>query len=156
MSELAVIQPSSEKPRCKPYYDSMVNTSNQRIPRRILLAVLCIPILCSAILAQHNSQIFTVAAAKENATRLGSSQVLVRGHFWWGKEGSIIFDGGYKPVLRLRYSDGFNAKHSYHDLFPTGKTRKSDVATITGRLHLEANGKLVLIADDIQLSENPQ
>ena len=105
--------------------------------------------------AQHDLQVFTVAAAKDSAARLGSTQVSVQGHFWWGKEGSIIFDSGYKAVLQLKYSDEFLKKHPYHELFPTGKTRKSDLATITGRLHLEAS-KVVLIADDIQFAQNPQ
>lgn len=124
--------------------------------RVILLVLICVPTSRLALYAQRDSQIFTVSAAIDNAARLGSSPVSVRGHFWWGKEGSIVFDGGYKAVLVLHYSEEFNAKHSYHELFPTGKMRKSDVATITGRLHMEANGRLVLIADDIQFAENPR
>ena len=66
----------------------------------------------------------------------------------------MIYDSGYKAVLVLRYSDKFNAKHSYQELFLIGKTRKSDIATISGRLHLDANGRLVLLVDDILFAEN--
>jgi hypothetical protein len=129
-----------------------MNSLNQGKLRVILLALLCMPILCSAMFAQSASEIFTVAAATDNASRLGSRRVQVRGHFWLGKEGSMIYDSGYKAILRLQYSDAFNAKHDFHELL--GKARKSDLVTITGCLHLEPNGKLVLIADDIQFAEN--
>jgi hypothetical protein len=135
------------------YPDFVMNASRQPNLRTILLALLCIPLVCSALFAQHDSQIFTVAAARDSAARLGSTQISVRGHFRWGK--SIIFDSGHKAVLRVKYSDEFHKKHPYHELFPAGKTRKSDLATITGRLHSE--GKYIaLIADDIQFDQNPQ
>jgi hypothetical protein len=102
--------------------------------------------------ALPDSRIFTVATAKDNAVRLGSSRISVRGHFWLGKEGSMIFDSGFKEILPLHYSDEFNSKYSYHELI--GKVRKSDVVTITGRLS-RANGGLVLIADDIQFADVP-
>jgi hypothetical protein len=110
----------------------------------------------SAIFGQSNPQTFTVGAAKENSAHLGSSQILVRGHFWWGKEGSMVFDNGYRAILGLRYSDAFLAKHPYHEMSPSGKTRKSNIVTITGRLQTESNGRLVLIADDILFAENPK
>lgn len=134
--------------------DTVINSLNQDKLRVILLALLWVPNFCPAIFAQPDLPTFTVAAAKDNAPRLGSRRVQVRGHFWLGKEGSMIYDSGYKAILRLQYSDAFNAMHSYHELL--GKTRKSDLVTIVGRLHLEPNGQLVLMADDIQFAKNLQ
>lgn len=152
---ISVCFPFNRK-RTQEYPESVMNALRRPNLRVILLVLICVPTSCLALCAQRDSQIFTVAAAKDNAAQLGSSPVSVRGRFWWGKEGSIVFDSGYKAVLVLQYSDAFNAKHSYHELFPTGKKRKSDVATIAGRLHMEANGRLVLIADDIWFAENPR
>jgi hypothetical protein len=136
------------------YLDSVRTCTNQPNRRVILPALLCLLILPSEIFGQRDPRTFTVGAAIENAARLGSSQILVRGHFWWGKEGSMVFDSGYRTILRLRYSDAFLSKHPYHEMFPSGKTRKSDIVMITGRLQAESNGRLVLIADDIQFAEN--
>lgn len=134
----------------------MIKASSQFNRRGFLIALLCLPLFCLAMHAQNDLQTFSVSQAKSNATGLGSKEILVYGHFWWGKEGSMVFDGGYKAILIVRYSDEFLAEHPYNELFPYGKSRKSDIATIKGRLHLEANGKLVLIADDIKFAENPQ
>jgi hypothetical protein len=100
--------------------------------------------------AQVKSHVFTVAAAKQNAAHVGVGTVLVHGHFWCGKEGSIIFDTGYKAVLKLRFSDHFNSKHSFRELLDNA--RKSDVATIEGQLQVEPNGRVILIADDIRFA----
>jgi hypothetical protein len=116
------------------------------------------PVLVNPVVPDNQSavakdaQVFSVAAATDDAGRLGSSPVSVRGHFWWGKEGSMIFDSGYKAVLPLQYSDEFNSKHSFPEF--VSKPRKSDVVTITGRLHSKPNGRLTLVADDIQFAEN--
>ncbi|HEV2214763.1 MAG TPA: hypothetical protein VGR64_05695 [Terracidiphilus sp.] len=112
-------------------------------------------IMTSTIIAMRSLPIFTVAAAKDNAVRLGSRQIQVRGHFWWGKEGSMIYDSGYKAILPLHYSAGFNSKYPIEKLLRAVRIRKSDLATITGRLQLEPNGRFVLAADDIQFVENP-
>ncbi|HEY2857320.1 MAG TPA: hypothetical protein VGJ21_02760 [Terracidiphilus sp.] len=109
------------------------------------------PVLAHPVV--DGSTVFSVAGAKENADRLGSSVVLVRGHFWWGKEGSMVFDTGHKAILPLRYSDAFNTKHEFHEL--VSRSQKSDVATITGRIDRDPKG-LILIADDIQFAENPR
>jgi hypothetical protein len=138
------------------YFDSVRTCTNQPNRRGYFLALLSLLILPLEIFGQHDPQVFSVAAAKEQAVRLGSSQILVRGHFWWGKEGSMVFDSGYRAILRLRYSDAFLSKHPYDEMFPRGKTRKSDLATITGRLESQSNGRLILIADDIQFAENPK
>lgn len=107
--------------------------------------------MCAASIAQHAP--LTVAEAKENAVRLGASKVSVRGHLWIGKEGSMIYDKGYRATLRLRFSEAFNAKHSFHELI--GKVRQSDLATITGNLSLGADGKSSLVADDIEFVDKP-
>jgi hypothetical protein len=120
----------------------------------VVFVLCCFSTIVQPLSAQQNSHIYTVHDAKENAVRLGSNQVFVRGHFWWGKEGSMVFDSGYKAVLTLRYTDDFNSKYSYQELL--GFARKSNVATVTGRLHLEPNGRLVLIADDIRFAKNPR
>jgi hypothetical protein len=120
----------------------------------MVFVLCCFSAILQPLFAQQDSHIFTVLDAKANAARLGSNPVIVRGHFWCGKEGSMMFDSGYKAVLRLRYSDDFNSKHSYMELL--GFARKSDVATVTGRLHVEPNGHLVLIAEDIRFTENPR
>jgi hypothetical protein len=130
--------------------------SNQFKLRGSLIASLCLPFFCLASLAQNDLQTFSVSQAKNNATRLGSKEILVNGQFWWGKEGSMVFDSGYKAILIVKYSDEFLAEHPYNELFPYGKSRKSDIATIKGHLHMEADGKLELIADDIKFAEKPQ
>lgn len=66
----------------------------------------------------------------------------------------MIYDSGFRAILRLQYSDAFNLKHSFHELL--SEARKSDVVTITGRLHMGPNGRLVLIADDIRFVQNLQ
>lgn len=122
--------------------------------RPVLIALLTLCHLYPATIAQKQLAPLTVAEANKNAARLGSSQVSVRGHLWVGKEGSMIYDSGFKATLRLQYAAAFNAKHSFQELL--GKTRKSDLATITGRLALDSNGRLALIADDIQFVEKPK
>jgi hypothetical protein len=121
------------------------------------LALICLFItttLCASLVAQNQHSPLTVAEAKNNAARLASSPVSVRGHFWLGKEGSMIYDSGYKAILRLQYTDAFNAKHSFHELL--ANVRKSDIATITGRLGQDSNGRLILTADEIQFVEKPK
>ncbi len=119
----------------------------------VVFVLCCFSTIVQPLFAQQNSHIYTVLDAKENAGRLGYNQVFVRGHFWCGKEGSMLFDSGFKAVLSLRYSDDFNSKHSYMELL--NFARKSDVAMVTGRLHVEPNGQLVLIAEDLHFAENP-
>jgi len=121
-------------------------------PALIVLSVLAT--LCSSSIAQNQHAPLTVAEAKDNAARLGSSQIFVRGHFWLGKEGSMIYDSGYKAILGLQYSAAFNAKHSFHELLV--KARESDLVTITGRLGLDPKRRSVLIADEIQFVQNPK
>lgn len=59
----------------------------------------------------------------------------------------MIYDSGYKATLPLRYSDAFNAKHSFHELI--GKVRTSETVTIIGRLQRDSKGRLTLVAEDI-------
>jgi hypothetical protein len=120
----------------------------------MVFVVCCFSAIFQPLFAQQDSHTYTVLDAQANAVRLGSNLVFVRGHFWCGKEGSMIFDSGYKAILKLRYSDDFKSKHSYQELL--GLARKSDIATVTGRLHLEPNGRIVLIAEDIRFAENPR
>lgn len=108
------------------------------------------PVLPNPVPAANDLHVFNVEDAKRNAAKLGSNQVMVSGHFWWGKEGSMIFDSGYKATLAVRYSDEFNARHSLREL--VNESRKADVVTITGRFHLEPTGRLTLIADDIRFA----
>ena len=108
------------------------------------------------LMSQAAAAPFSVAEALKQADTISSNPVRVKGHFWWGKEGSIIYDSYYKAVLKVQYSDAFNAKHPGLDFFLPVPRRKSNLAMVTGRLRLEADGRLVLIADDIQFSENPR
>ena len=119
-----------------------------------LIAFFVFAALCRSSIAQNQHAPLTVAEAKEAAATLGSSQVLVRGHFWIGKEGSMIYDSRYKAILGLQYSPSFNAKHSFHELLVGA--RKSDFVTITGRLGLDSKRRSVLIADEIQFVETPK
>jgi len=128
----------------------------QHLVPAIFRTTLCVLMFSSVMLAQPEAPRFTVADAIDNASHLGSREVQVYGHFWWGKEGSMIYDSGHKAILILQYSNAFNAKHSYREFFPIGKTRKSDYATITGQLHAKENGQFVLVADDIKFAENPR
>jgi len=98
----------------------------------------------------------SVAEALKQTDIAVSNPISVKGHFWWGKEGSMIYDSYYKAILKLQYSDAFNAKHPDLDFFLPVPRRKSNLATVTGRLSHAADGKLVLIADDVQFSENPR
>ena len=66
----------------------------------------------------------------------------------------MIYDSGYKAILRLQFSDSFNAKHEFHELL--SKVRNRDLATITGRLGMDSKGRLALIADEIQFVEKPK
>ena len=122
--------------------------------RPTLMVLFILVTLCPSSIAQNQHAPLTVAEAKDNAARLGSSQVSVRGHFWLGKEGSMIYDSGHKAILGLQYSDAFNAKHSFHELL--GKARNSDLVTITGRFGLDPKRRFVLIADEIQFVEKPK
>lgn len=124
------------------------------ISRPGLIVFFILATLCPALIAQNQNPPLSVAEAKDSAARLGSSQVSVRGHIWVGKEGSMIYDNRYKAILRLQFSDAFNAKHSFYDLL--SKARQFDLATITGRLGLDSNGRIVLIADDVQFIEKPK
>jgi hypothetical protein len=105
-------------------------------------------------LSGQGTKPLSVAEATQSANQVGSKQVLVEGHFWWGKEGSMIYDSYYKAVLRVHYSDAFNAKHPSLDFFLPTPRRKSDRATVTGHLNVGTDGKLTLIADDIQFLES--
>ena len=93
----------------------------------------------------------THQASGKNALQFGSQQVLVRGHFWWGKEGSMVYDSGYKAILRLEYSPTCNAK--YPGLSILRLSRGRNLATITGRLRIDPGGRVTLVADDIQFSD---
>jgi hypothetical protein len=119
----------------------------------VILALSCAIAVPVLLIAQPASRIYTVKEAKDDARGLGATRLLVRGHLWCGKEGSMIFDDGYKAVLKLRYSVEFNSKHSYQDLL--GKARKSDVATITGLIRRDSDGTIVLVAEDIQFASKP-
>jgi hypothetical protein len=129
---------------------------DRSLPKRALIALslFCFSTLGPTLIAQLDSHIYTVAAAKQDAARIGSNRILVTGRFWCGKEGSMIFDRGYKATLRLQYSAEFNSKHSFQELL--GEARKSDVVTITGRLHPNADRGLVLIVEDIQFVQKPR
>ena len=118
-----------------------------------LLALLLLLTTLSVMLGQQELRVFTVGAARENANHIGSTEISVRGHLWLGKEGSMLYDSGYKAILRLQYTDEFNAKHRFHELL--NEARKSNIATIRGRLHLGADRQLILIADDIEFANTP-
>ena len=84
--------------------------------------------------AQTTGSTFTVAEAIKQADSIGSRLVSVRGHFWWGKEGSMVYDSYYKSTLLVGYSKEFNAKHTYASTFGPDTGHKSNVATLTGQL----------------------
>ncbi|HEY0796479.1 MAG TPA: hypothetical protein VGD64_11920 [Acidisarcina sp.] len=106
--------------------------------------------------AQVNIQVYSVAAAKEAATKLEGKAISVKGHFWWGKEGSMIYDSYYKAILTVQYSNAFNAKHPGLEFFLPNPRRKSNIATITGRISHKGDERVALIADDIEFAENPR
>jgi DNA polymerase-3 subunit delta len=97
------------------------------------------------------SEPLTVAAAEQSAARLASQQVLVRGHFWWGKEGSIIYDKGHRAIMIVEYSPAFNAK--YPGLEIMHLARQGKFATVTGRLRIGSKRGVTLVADDISFSD---
>jgi len=68
----------------------------------------------------------------------------------------MIYDSYFKATLPLRYSEGFSAKYPGLQVFLPKVRRKSNIAIITGQLHQAANGKLVLIADDIEFPNAPK
>jgi len=102
--------------------------------------------------AQTNSPVLSVANATQNAAQLGLNEIRVRGHFWWGKEGSMIYDSYFKTILIVQYSSNFNKKHPGMDIFLPQPRRKSNIAIITGQLQHESDGRLFLIADDIEFT----
>lgn len=97
------------------------------------------------------SEPLTVAVAKQSAPQLGSQQVLVHGHFWWGKEGSIIYDSGHKATMIVEYSPVFNAK--YPGLEIVHLARQGKFATVTGRLRIDRKRGVTLVADDIAFAD---
>ena len=127
----------------------------RHITLNIVLLIVATTVFRPCATARANPQIFSVAAARQNAAQLGAKQISVKGHVWWGKEGSMIYDSYYKAILRLHYSDAFNSKYPGLAMLRALKSRKSNVATVTGHLRTESDGQLNLIADDIQFSENP-
>ena len=98
---------------------------------------------------QASATPLSVAEALKEADTIGSNPIRVKGHFWWGKEGSMIYDGHYEPVLLVGYSKAFDAKHSYAATFGPDSGHKSDIATVIGHFEHEQNGKLYLMIDDI-------
>ena len=114
---------------------------------RVAAALLIVGMPSSDIKAQESAQVFSVAAARQNAPRLQSKQIEVRGHIWWGKEGSMIYDSHYKAILKLQTSDAFNAKYSWEDVLHN--VRQSNLVTAIGHLHREPDGQLLFVADDI-------
>jgi len=91
----------------------------------------------------------SVGEALKEADTIGSNSIRVKGHFWWGKEGSMIYDDHYKPILLVDYTNAFCAKHSYAATFGPDSEHKSDIATVIGHFEHEQNGKLYLMIDDI-------
>jgi len=103
--------------------------------------------------AKSTDSALTVAEANRQAESIGSRLISVRGHFWWGKEGSMVYDNYYKSILLVGYSNEFNAKHTYANTFGPDSGHKSNIATLTGHFEHEKNGKLYLIADDISFEK---
>jgi hypothetical protein len=91
----------------------------------------------------------SVAEALQQADTIGSNPIRVKGHFSWGKEGSMIYDGDYNPILLVGWSKAFDTKHSYATTFGPDSGHKSDVAIVAGHFEREPNGKLYLMIDDI-------
>jgi hypothetical protein len=132
--------------------DGITRWDTERGVPSLILQAFAVALFCALCLRPSSaSQPLTVAAAKQSAPQLGSQQVLVRGHFWWGKEGSMIYDGGYKATLKVEYPPAYNAK--YPGLSILHLAREHKFATVTGRLRMDTGGHVVLVADDLQFSD---
>ena len=90
----------------------------------------------------------SVGEALKEAGTIGSNPSRVKGHFWWGKEGSMIYGDHYKPILLVGYSKAFDAKHTYAGTFGPDSGHKSTIATVVGRFEHEQNVKLYLMIDE--------
>jgi hypothetical protein len=142
---------------CIILYTAACNKAPSSPPNPSNMTTIATPKAATAdLMSQATAAPFSVAEARKQADTIGSNSIRVKGHFWWGKEGSMIYDSYYKAILKLQYSDAFNAKHPGLEFFLPVPRRKSNLATVTGRLRLETDGRLVLVADDIQFSENPR
>jgi hypothetical protein len=85
--------------------------------------------------AQTPNSPLTVAEATQQASQLGSAPVFVHGHFWCGKEGSMIYDSYYKSVLRMSYSEIYLKKHtSYSSRCGFDSKHESNLVTVTGHI----------------------
>lgn len=100
--------------------------------------------------AQIRNPALTVAEAKAQAIQLGSTLLSVHGHFWCGKEGSMVYDSYYKSVLRIHYSEIFLQKHtSFSSRCGFDSEHKSNLVTITGHIESDKDGKLSLVANEV-------
>ena len=122
-----------------------------QITGQIALLVLVVTTLQAR--AQTTASTLTVAEANKQADSIGSGLVSVKAHFWWGKEGSMVYDDYHKSTLLVGYSKEFNTKHTYANTFGPDTGHKSNIATVTGHFEHEKSGKLYLIADDISFEK---
>ena len=124
-----------------------------RIRRRfltltILFATACLPSMRLSAAEQANDRTYSVAQAIQGTTTASSERIRVKAHFWWGKEGSMIYDSYFKAVLLLQYSDEYKRKHPSLQYLIAG-TRQSGLVIATGRLASGGTGKPVFVADDL-------
>jgi hypothetical protein len=100
--------------------------------------------------AQIPNSALTVAEATKQASQLGSNSVSVHGHFWCGKEGSMIYDSYYKPILLIRYSEIYMQKHtSFRSMCGFDTEHKSNLVTVTGHIETGKDGKLFFLVNEI-------
>jgi hypothetical protein len=109
---------------------------------------------CSAVAQQASDPIYSVAQAIQQSSTYNLQRVRVKAHFWWGKEGSMVYDSYYKAVLRLQYSDEYQSNHPTLKYLIDG-SRKHCLVIVTGRLKSGEHGKPILVADDLVFLSKP-
>lgn len=119
--------------------------------KSVLVLVLFVSSTVTSAIPQTNAPARPVFTVIREATQIGNQQISVKGHLWIGKEGSMVYDSGYKSILAVGPSQAFSAKNgNWFTYFSRRRTRRvSELSTLTGHLQSRANGKLLLLVDDI-------
>jgi len=118
------------------------------LTRRTATAIVCA--IAASTGAQAPKSSLTIAEATKKAAQLGANTVSVHGHFWCGKEGSMIYDSYYKSILRISFSEAYLHKHSsFRSRCGFDIEHKSNLVTMTGHLEAQQDGKLALVTDEL-------
>jgi hypothetical protein len=111
-----------------------------------LVALFCFSCLVTA--QQASDPIYSVAQAVQHTAEVNQQRIRVKAHFWWGKEGSMVYNSYFKAILSLQYSDEYQSKHLSLEYLITG-AKKHGLVIVTGRLKSGQHGKPVFVADDL-------